>query len=168
LKEVAAEHRLNAIIAGENADDQLDYRPGSKAMLETGVRCPLKEAYITKKEIRELARGWGLPNYDAPPSPCLATRVAYGQSITSELLEQIDQAETFLHNLGFNVVRVRVHGPLARIEVGKNEISRFMDETLRNQVLEEFKGLGFHFTSLDLAGYEMGGLNKLIDTTAHL
>lgn len=162
LQNLAEEHQLRAVVAGENADDQFDYRPGARAMSELGIRCPLKEAHITKAEVRLLARQWKLPNYDAPSSPCLATRIAYGQPITSELLAQIEQAEGLLLELGFKIVRVRVHGVVARIEVSPQEIQRFFDPALREQVLTRFRQLGFTYTSLDLAGYESGGLNKLI------
>jgi uncharacterized protein len=162
LQNLADEHKIKAVIAGENADDQFDYRPGARAMSELGIRCPLKEAHITKAEVRILAREWNLPNFDAPSSPCLATRIAYGQAITSELLAQIEHAEEFLRELNFKVIRVRVHGAVARVEVSPSEIDRFFDPALRQQVLKRFHELGFTYTSIDLAGYESGGLNKLI------
>jgi uncharacterized protein len=162
LQNLAEEHQMRAIVAGENADDQFDYRPGARAMTELGIHCPLKNAHITKAEVRVLAKEWQLPNYDTPSSPCLATRVAYGQPITSELLSQIEQAESLLRELGFKIVRVRIHGAVARIEVCPSEINRFFEPSIREQVLIRFRELGFTYTSIDLAGYESGGLNKLI------
>ncbi len=167
LLNLAEEHHIREIIAGENADDEFDYRPGSRAMAELGIHCPLKEARITKAEVRLLAKKWGLPNYDAPSSPCLATRITYGQPITSALLSQIEDAENYLRELGFKIIRVRVHGSLARIEVGPEEISRFFETELRRKVLTRFQELGFLYTSIDLAGYESGGLNKLIQPAKH-
>jgi uncharacterized protein len=168
LLNLAEEHHIREIIAGENADDEFDYRPGSRAMAELGIHCPLKEARITKAEVRLLAKKWGLPNYDAPSSPCLATRITYGQPITSALLSQVEDAENYLRELGFKIIRVRVHGSLARIEVGPEEISRFFKTELRRKVLTRFQELGFLYTSIDLAGYESGGLNKLIQPTKNL
>lgn len=163
LLNLAEEHNLDRIVAGENADDQFDYRPGHKAMVELGVRCPLKEAHLSKSDVRVLARRWGLPNHAAPASPCLVTRIPYGQPITTDLLQTIDQAESFLRDRGFDVVRVRIHGPIARIEVGTDEIQRLLDPETRTAVLDRFKELGFTYTALDLEGYQSGGLNKLID-----
>jgi len=166
LDDLAREHGIRAIVAGENADDQFDYRPGHKAIQEMGVRCPLKEAKISKAQVRAMAKMWGLPNYDAPASPCLATRIPYGQPITTELLRQVEQAEDFLHELGFSVVRVRIHGPVARIEVGSEEISKMLDPNVRRQIVDRFRKLGFTYPALDLEGYQSGGLNKLIDPSA--
>jgi uncharacterized protein len=168
LQDLAEKHKLKAVVAGENADDEFDYRPGSRAMAELGIRCPLKEARITKAEIRLLAKRWSLPNFDAPSSPCLATRITYGQPITSELLSHIEQAELLLRELGFKIIRVRVHGPIARIEVSPEEIDRFFEATLRSRVLTRFRELGFTYTSVDLGGYESGALNKLIDPSTGL
>ncbi len=163
LQDLACARDIKAIVAGENADDQFDYRPGHKAMLEMGVRSPLKEAHISKAEVRMLAKQWNLPNYDAPASPCLVTRIPYGQPVTTELLRQIEQAEDYLRELGFGVVRVRIHGPVARIEVQPEEIVRLSEASVRQKVLSRFKELGFTYTSLDLEGYQSGGLNKLIE-----
>jgi uncharacterized protein len=168
LVNLAEEYRVKTIVAGENADDQFDYYPGYKAMMELGVRCPLKEAHISKTEVRSLAQRWNLPNYAAPASPCLVTRVPYGQPITTDLLRQIEQAEGYLHELGFEVARVRVHGPNARIEIHEDEISRFFEATTRSQVLAKFKDLGFMYTSVDLEGYPSGSRNKLVDTAAQV
>jgi pyridinium-3,5-biscarboxylic acid mononucleotide sulfurtransferase len=168
LANLAEEYRVKTIVAGENADDQFDYRPGCKAMMELGVRCPLKESHISKAEVRFLARRWNLPNYAAPASPCLVTRIPYGQPITTDLLRQIEQAEGYLHELGFEVARVRVHGPIARIEIHEDEISRFFEINTRSRVLAKFKDLGFTYTSVDLEGYQSGSLNKLVDTAAQV
>jgi len=168
LLNLSNQQRLRAIVAGENSDDQFDYRPGFRAMQELGVRSPLKEAFISKAEVRLLAKQWNLPNFDLPSSPCLATRVAYGQPINTELLHQIEEAEDFLRIEGFKIVRVRVHGPLARIEVSPEDICRFFESGIRDRILARFKQIGFTYVSVDLAGYETGNLNKLVDTSARL
>ncbi len=160
LKVIAKENNLETIVAGENADDQLDYRPGHQALVELGIRCPLKEAHLTKKEVRLIAKGMGLPNYADPASPCLATRFPYGQHITTGLLKQIDQAESYLRELGFPVVRVRVHGQIARIEVREEDIYPMSEPAMRKRISEKFKDIGFTYTCVDLTGYEMGSLNK--------
>ncbi len=168
LANLAEEYQLEAVVAGENADDQFDYHPGCMAMTELGIRCPLKEAHINQAEVRILAREWNLPNQSTPASPCLVTRIPYGQPITTDLLRQIEQAEGYLHELGFDLVRVRIHGPIARIELPEDEISKFLESNTREKVLKKFKSLGFTYTSLDLEGYQHGSLNKLIDTAVQV
>ncbi len=157
---------LNAVVAGENADEGLDYRPGHEALREMHIRCPLKEAHLSKADIYELADRWDLPSKNQPPSPCLATRVAYGQMLSTELLLQIDDAENFIRSLGFSTVRVRVHGPIARIELAADQIARCMDDTIREDIAAKFKELGFTYTAVDLLGYTYGRLNKVLATAA--
>jgi len=154
---------MNVVVNGVNADDLGDYRPGLQAATEHRVRSPLAECGITKAEVRELAAHWGLPVADKPASPCLSSRVAYGQAVTPERLAMIDKAEQFLRKLGLRELRVRYHaGDMARIEVPLAEIGEFSDSTLRASVVEEFQRLGFKFTTLDLAGFHSGNLNRLI------
>lgn len=161
LIEYAKEQNKDMVVDGSNADDSDDYRPGRRAVEETGVRSPLAELGITKVEVRELARNWNLPNSEKPASPCLSTRIAYGLNITDERLRQIEAAEEFLVSLGCSPLRVRLHpGRLARIEVTQEQINRLLDENLRKAIVAKFKSLGFDFVSLDLEGFRSGNMNK--------
>jgi len=151
------------IVNGANLDDQGDYRPGMQAAREHQVRSPLAECGFSKQDVRQLAAHWGLPVWDKPASPCLSSRVAYGEAVTPERLALIDRAEGMLRELGFREVRVRYHrGDLARIEVPLSEVSRFADPGLRDRVAEVFTGWGFKFVTLDLQGFRSGSLNQLI------
>jgi uncharacterized protein len=163
LERLAARAGMNVVVNGANADDLEDYRPGMRAAAEHRVRSPLAECGITKQEVRELAAFWELPVAQKPASPCLSSRVAYGQEVTPERLAKIDRAERFLRSLGFSELRVRYHeGDMARIEVPVNDIADFSDPQLRTSVVEEFHRLGFKFVTLDLAGFRSGNLNRLI------
>jgi uncharacterized protein len=164
-----------AVIAyGENASDIGDYRPGSQAAAEFQVRAPLKEAGLTKSEIRELSAQLGLPTADKPQMACLSSRVPYGESVTEQKLSMIERAENLLRDLGFHDVRVRHHelrspaaaaSPafhLARIEVGPSELSKFLQNGLSLQVSEHLKTLGYHHVTLDLQGYRRGSGNETL------
>jgi pyridinium-3,5-biscarboxylic acid mononucleotide sulfurtransferase len=156
-----------AVIAyGENASDIGDHRPGAKAAGEFQIRAPLKEAGLTKSEIRELSARLGLPTADKPQLACLSSRIPTGESVTVEKLRMIEDAEYLLRDLGFYDVRVRHHelggtarGHLARIEVGATEIGRLLDDTARNGVADGFRKLGYSQVTLDLAGYRRGSTN---------
>jgi uncharacterized protein len=163
LDRLAARTSMNVVVNGANADDIGDYRPGMRAAAEHHVRSPLAECGITKQEVRELAAAWGLPVADKPATPCLSSRVAYGQEVTPERLAIIDGAEQVLRSLGFRELRVRYHaGDMARIEVPVDEIAALCDETVRAVILKSFGELGFKFVTLDLAGFRSGNLNRLI------
>lgn len=158
---------LAAIVNGANVDDAGDYRPGMKAASEHGVRSPLAECGLTKDEVRQLAAQWGLPVWDKPASPCLSSRVAYGQEVLPQRLAMIDQAEQFLRNCGFRVCRVRYHqGDLARIEVPLSEVARLREPELEKSVAEELKRLGFREVSVDPSGFRSGSLNELLQIAA--
>lgn len=158
-----AEHRgLNAIINGVNADDLGDYRPGLQAAAKHRVHAPLAEAGLTKVDVRRLAAALGLSVHDKPASPCLSSRVQYGESITEEKLRRIDAAETFLRECGFTDLRVRHHGDLARIEVPFDQVSRFADPVLRASVDQRLRALGYLYVSVDLRGLRSGSLNDMI------
>lgn len=161
-----AEKRGFAVVAdGENADDHDDYRPGIRATRELGVRSPLREAGLTKKEIRSLSKKLNLPTWNKPAYACLATRIPYGDPITEEKLRQVDSAEEFIRKLVPSVqVRVRHHGNTARIEVEPKAISRLTKSGIRKSIVEYFKMLGFHHVAVDLEGYSMGSLNRSIVT----
>ena len=164
ILEVARQEGMKYVADGSNIDDLGDYRPGMKAVMELGVVCPLKEAGLGKNDIRVLSRQMKLSTWDKPAFACLSSRFPYGQKITREKLEVIDQAEQFLMDLGFRQVRVRHHGDVARIEVPAEERPKFFDTTLMDRIHQKFKQLGFAYTALDLQGYRTGSMNEVIDT----
>jgi len=149
-----------AMAVGTNLDDLADYRPGLGAARENSVLTPLADAGLTKSEVRQLSAARGLPTADKPASPCLASRFAYGVRVTPEGLRRIDRAEEVLRTLGFDVLRVRDHGDLARIEVPGHEIERAAAH--RNAIEAELKELGFTYVTLDLAGFKSGSLNATL------
>lgn len=157
-----------AVIAyGENASDVGDFRPGAQAANEFQVRAPLKEAGLTKTEIRELSAQLGLPTADKPQMACLSSRIPYGEPVTEEKLRMIEAAENVLKDLGFYDVRVRHHElksaitqPLARIEVGATELPRLLANGLSARVAESLKQIGYAHVTLDLQGYRRGSLNE--------
>ena len=150
------------ILDGTNADDAQDHRPGRRAAREHGIRSPLLEAGLTKAEIRERSRAWGLSTHDKPASPCLSSRIAYFEPVTAEKLRAIEQAEAFLKSKGFGEVRVRWHNGIARIELPKLEISRLLEEPLGEEISEALKSFGFLFVTVDLEGLRSGSLNTLL------
>jgi pyridinium-3,5-biscarboxylic acid mononucleotide sulfurtransferase len=163
LKGILAELRADVIASGANLDDMGDYRPGLKAAAEHDVRHPLQECGFTKSDVRALALAWGLPTWDKPATPCLSSRIAYGEDVTPERNRMIDQAEQWLRERGFQILRVRYHkGDLARVEVPLKELSRFVELELRGELLSAFRGLGFKFVTLDLEGFRSGSLNSVI------
>jgi uncharacterized protein len=151
------------IVSGANTDDMGDYRPGLIAAGEHGVRHPLQECSLTKADVRALARGWGLPTWDKPATPCLSSRIAYGENVSPEKVRMIDQAEQWLRGRGFRNLRVRYHeGGLARIEVPPNDLAGLVDLELRGELISTFRALGFKFITLDLEGFRSGSLNSVI------
>lgn len=163
IQPLLAERGLRAVLSGTNADDLGDYRPGLQAAKQHAVREPCAEAGLTKADIRELSAALGLPTSDKPASPCLSSRVPYGEPITPEKLRMIDQAETFLREeLGIPVCRVRHHGTLARIEVPAERIEALSKPDARTRVMERFREIGFQYVALDLRGFRSGSLNEVI------
>lgn len=150
----------SVLLHGENADDNLDYRPGARAAAELGVRAPLAEAGLTKSEIRDLSRRRGLPTWDHPAEACLATRFPSGTALTAEGLERVERAEAALHTLlGIGGLRVRDHYPVARIELPAEQISRVADGDVRERVVGALREAGYRYVTLDLNGYRMGSMN---------
>lgn len=158
LKRLAAKSRLACVIEASNADDAKDYRPGARAVHELGIRSPLKEAGLTKKEIRALSRTMRLPTWKQPAMACLASRITYGEEITPEKLYRIGRAEAFLQRLGFAQVRVRLQGQSARIEVGEEKIALLIK--MRKRIAAKCKAFGFTYVALDLNGYRSGSMNE--------
>lgn len=156
----AAEEKGFAWVAeGSNLDDNQDYRPGHRAVAELGIASPMRDAGLTKEEIREISRELGLSTWNKPSCACLASRFVYGETITLEKLSRVEQAEQYLRDLGFGQLRVRVHGNLARIEVLPEDISRLMPGELGGAVSRRLKELGFTYVTLDLGGFHSGSMN---------
>ena len=160
---IGREQGIDWVADGSNVDDLNDYRPGGRAAAELGIRSPLREAGLTKKEIRELSSRMGLPTWDKPAFACLSSRIPYGTRIEPTVLTRLDEAERFLKGLGFRQVRVRHHGDIARIEVEPQEIARLAEPEIRRQVAEKFKELKYLYTALDLSGYRTGSMNAVLD-----
>jgi len=163
LAGIAAERGLKWVADGANVDDLDDYRPGSRAAARLGVRSPLREAGLTKAEIREASRRMGLPTWDKPSFACLSSRIPYGTRIKPEVLRRLDEAERFLKELGFRQVRVRHHGTIARIEVEPEDIPRLAAPEIRRRVAEEFRRLQYFYATIDLDGYRMGSMNAVLE-----
>ena len=159
---VAEGQGIAAVAEGSNLDDNRDYRPGLTAIAELGVRSPLRDAGLSKQQIRELSRRLGLPTWDKPSFACLASRFVYGERITGEKLSMVGRAEEKLLALGFRQVRVRIHGSLARIEVAPEEIRRFLDEQIRTETEAFCRSIGFSYVCLDLSGYRTGSMNAVL------
>jgi uncharacterized protein len=155
-----AELGLAAVVDGFNADDTRDHRPGHRAAEEARVHSPLAEAGLTKDEIRALSHAAGLPTWDKPAMPCLASRIPYGTSVTEERLFQVGSAESELRALGLRTFRVRYHGDIARLEVSAEEVARFSDAEFRERVNTALRGRGFKYVALDLEPFRSGRLNE--------
>jgi uncharacterized protein len=150
------------VLDGTNADDLKDHRPGRKAADEHAVRSPLAEHGLTKADVRALAQELGLPSADKPAMPCLSSRFPYGSRITSEQLAQVEAGEAWLRARGFRDVRLRHHGPVARLELESQELARLVEEPLRSACVQELKRLGFAYVALDLQGFRSGSLNETL------
>ncbi len=162
LKAVAESRKIGAVVDGQNADDRNDYRPGAKAAAELGVRSPLREAGLGKAEIRALSRRLGLPTWNKPSLACLASRFPYHAAITPADLRKVSKAEDTLARLGFRQVRVRHHGPVARIEVPPKDLRRIMSPDTRMRLSRALKKAGYAYVALDLDGYRTGSLNETL------
>ena len=160
FRDAARERGFSCVAEGSNLDDSGDYRPGLIAVAELGIKSPLREAGLTKQDIRALSRELGLPTWDKPSFACLATRFAYGETITGEKLSMVDRAEQRLLDLGFRQVRVRVHGDIARIEIDRDQYEKIVRPEISGNLDRYFRELGFLYVTLDLGGYQMGSMNK--------
>lgn len=162
LLEIAAENGMRYVADGASLDDLSDHRPGIRAARELGIVSPLKEAGLTKDDIRELSRMLGLPTWDKPSFACLASRFPYGEEITAQKLTMVEQAEEFLRSLGFRQVRVRHHDTMARIEISESDLDRFLERSVREPVAAKLKEIGYTYVSLDLQGYRSGSMNEVL------
>jgi len=166
LIDIARDRGIPWVADGANFDDDSDYRPGSLAGAELGVRSPLKEAGLTKEDIRALSRKLGLPTWDKPSFACLSSRIPYGTRIRKDVLVRLEAAEAFLKDLGFKQVRVRHHDTIARIELDPLDLPRAALPEIRTQIVDRFTELGYLYVTLDLAGYRMGSMNKVLQDLA--
>ena len=161
LLEYAKSQGISVVMEGTNEDDLHVYRPGLAAVRELGVKSPLAEAHLTKPEVRALARKEGISVANRPAAPCLATRLPYGSELNFEVLKKIDEGEQYMKSLGFEIVRIRLHGNVTRIEVPVAEFGKFMEQ--REAVLAKLKELGFVYVTLDMEGFRSGSM----DVDAH-
>jgi len=168
LDELARNRGFAAVAYGVNADDTLDFRPGHRAATEHKVLAPLLDAGLGKSEIRMLSQRAGLPTWDRPASACLASRIPYGEEVTSERLALVERGEAALRALGFRQFRVRVHDHLARVEISPEEMPRAFSLEMAAVIAERLKSAGFAFVALDPQGYRQGSLNEALAGDARL
>jgi uncharacterized protein len=162
MGKLRADLSFDAVAYGVNTDDQGDFRPGHRAAQEHGVLSPFLDVGLAKAEIRALSRAAGLPTAELPASACLASRLPYGTQVTPERLRQVERGEEALRALGFRQVRLRHHGPLARIEIDPAELARALTPEMARAISAAIKPLGFRYVALDLDGYRTGALNEVL------
>jgi len=160
LRNIANTRNFQTIVDGANISDKDDFRPGMKATDENGFWHPLMEFGLDKSMVREMAKQLGLSIHDKPSTPCLSSRIAFGESITVSKLKIIEAGEDFLHDLGFHQVRVRYHNGIARIEVPKENLPRLVETTILEKVVSKLKELGFLYVTVDMEGYRIGSMNQ--------
>lgn len=166
LASMLPELGCDVVTSGANTDDVGDYRPGMQAAAEKGVRHPLQEADLSKQDVRNLAQAWGLPTWDKPATPCLSSRIAYGELVTPERVRMVDGAEQWLRGRGLNLLRVRYHkGDLARVEVPLEVLPTLCQPEVREEMVRVFREVGFKYVTLDLEGFRSGSLNALVPIT---
>ncbi|MGI8668691.1 MAG: ATP-dependent sacrificial sulfur transferase LarE, partial [Aridibacter sp.] len=160
LAEIAEKNNINFILDGANADDLKDFRPGSVAAQENGVKSPLSEIGFTKEEIRILSKKQNLETWDKPASPCLASRIQYGIPVSIKRLSKIEKGEEILRNSGFKEFRVRYHNELVRLEISPAELEKALNIEMTNLLAKKFREIGFKHITLDLEGFRSGALNE--------
>jgi uncharacterized protein len=151
---------IRFLLDGTNADDLKTYRPGIRASREAKVISPFAVLGWTKKKIREVSRSLGLPTWNQPSSPCLATRIAYGQPVTLVLIKRLALGEEVLHQMGFSKCRLRVHNSLVRIEIPEKDFLLLFDPQKKNDLLSQLSALGFNYITLDLKGFRSGSMDE--------
>jgi pyridinium-3,5-biscarboxylic acid mononucleotide sulfurtransferase len=162
MEEIRNARGFDTIAYGVNLDDQGDFRPGQTAAQQHHVAAPLLDAGLTKQDIRELARQAGLEVWDKPASACLSSRIEYGRPVTREALDVVERGEEAIRALGFRQFRVRHHGDIVRIEIGRDELERALTPAMASEFIKIFKQLGFKFVTLDLEGFRSGSMNALL------
>ena len=162
MEDFRREHGFESVAYGVNLDDDGDFRPGQLAAEQHRVVAPLRDAGLTKRDIRDLARAAGLRIWDKPASACLSSRIEYGRPVTREALSIVEQGEDALRALGFRQFRVRHHGEIVRIEIARDELPRALDSGMAATFTATFKALGFKFVTLDLEGFRSGSMNSLL------
>lgn len=162
MKDIADKNGLKEVVEGSNMDDLGDYRPGLTAIQELEIKSPLRQADLSKDEIRQLSKELGLPTWEKQSFACLSSRFPYGQSITRPKLKMVDEAEQLLLDLGFRQVRVRHHETLARIEISEDQFAKIMEKEVRDHISARLKEIGFTYVSLDIAGYRTGSMNETL------
>ncbi len=162
MEEIRRTRGFDSIAYGVNLDDQGDFRPGQHAAEKHRVAAPLRDAGLTKPEIRELACSAGLRIWDKPASACLSSRIEYARPVTREALQVVEQGEDALRALGFRQFRVRHHGDIVRIEIAPEELPRALSPEMAAEFTRIFKALGFKFVTLDLEGFRSGSMNALL------
>jgi uncharacterized protein len=160
LQKLAAGWGLDWVVHGEQMDDCGDHRPGSRAAAELGTRAPLRDAGLTKAEVREISRQRGLPTWDQPSMACYASRIPYGSPVTEDKLRQIDQAEEFLRARGLWPARARHHGDIVRLELMPDHFAQVLEQ--RVEIIARLKEIGFTYITLDLAGFRSGSMNEVL------
>jgi len=166
LLAVAQAAGITYVADGSNVDDDKDYRPGRKALQELQIVSPLRQAGLTKADIRALSKERGLPTWQKESAACLASRIPYGEELTTEKLRRVEEAEAFLAPLKLQHLRVRSHGNLARIEVSEADFPKLLAEPFKMKLITSFKEFGFKFVTLDLEGYRTGSLNEALPKKA--
>ena len=162
IKAAVGPYNIKYIAEGSHADDDETDRPGFRAVKEHGIKSPLKEAELTKAEIRELSKNLGLPTWDKPSFACLASRFPYGEAITKEKLGMVEQAERLLFDLKFTQFRVRIHDKIARIEINPGEFAKITAPEISRKIYDGLKQCGFTYVTLDLGGYRTGSMNEIL------
>ncbi len=162
MEEFRSRRGFDSIAYGVNLDDRGDFRPGQRAAEQHQVAAPLRDAGLSKHDIRELARAARLRVWDKPASACLSSRIEYGREVTRETLSVVERGEDSLHALGFRQVRVRHHGDIVRIEIAREELTRALSPEMIAEFTRTFKALGFKFVTLDLEGFRSGSLNTFL------
>ncbi len=164
LETLATTRGIAHVSDGTNADDVKDHRPGRVAAAENNVTSPLAEIGMTKDEIREFSKLHGIKAWDKPASPCLSSRIAYGVPVTIQRLSLVERGESFMRSIGFKEFRVRVHGELARVEIGQSELSRALEPGNVRRITENLTKIGFNNVTLDPKGFRSGSMNEVVNT----
>jgi len=163
LKDIAARENFPYVLDGTNADDASDWRPGSRASKEEGVESPLLDIGFSKQEIRDVSKSLGLPTWNKPATPCLSSRFPYGQKITVEALGRVEKAEAFIRKFGVKDLRVRSHSEVARIEVLPDDFPKIMEGSVRDEINNYLKSIGFKYVTIDLQGFRSGSANEHLE-----